>query len=69
MVASKDKAVECKECHAEEGRLKEVDISYMPAAGKTKLIDLLSMLAIAATVLGIIGHALIRLFASKRRST
>lgn len=68
MVASKDKAVECQECHAEEGRLKEVDIPYMPAAGKTKLIDMLSILAVAATLLGILGHAFIRLFAAKRRN-
>jgi octaheme c-type cytochrome (tetrathionate reductase family) len=67
MVAPKDKAVECQECHAEEGRLKDVDISYMPAAGKTKWVDLLSMLAIAATLAGIFGHAFIRVFAAKWR--
>jgi octaheme c-type cytochrome (tetrathionate reductase family) len=67
MVAAKDKAVACQECHAKEGRLKDVDITYMPASGKTQLIDLLSLLAIAATVLGIFGHALIRVFSTIRR--
>ncbi len=68
MVAAKDKAVECQECHADEGRLKDVQISYMPATGKTERIDLLSMLAIAATLAGVFGHALIRVFASRRRN-
>lgn len=68
MVASSDKAVECQECHAEEGRLKDVDIPYMPAAGKTRIIDMLSIIAIAATILGILGHAIIRLFTAKRRN-
>ncbi len=60
MVASKDKTLECEECHAKEGRLKDLEIPYMPGTGKTKSLDLLLILAVLATLAGVFGHAVIR---------
>lgn len=67
MVAPKEDALACEECHAEGGRLAEVKIPYMPAAGKTDRFDLLALLAVLATLAGVLGHALIRGVAALRR--
>jgi octaheme c-type cytochrome (tetrathionate reductase family) len=67
MVSPKEGAVKCQECHSDEGRLQEVDIPYMPAAGKTKQLDLIATLAILATLAGVLGHALFRMVAALTR--
>jgi hypothetical protein len=67
MVAPKEEAVKCRECHSEGGRLEEVEIPYMPAAGKTKQLDLISILAVLATLTGVLGHALFRWVATLTR--
>lgn len=60
MVASKEKTLECEECHSKEGRLQDLEIPYMPGTGKTKSLDLLLILAVLATLAGVFGHAVIR---------
>jgi hypothetical protein len=39
----------------------------MPAAGKTKQLDLIATLAILATLAGVLGHALFRMVAALTR--
>jgi octaheme c-type cytochrome (tetrathionate reductase family) len=60
MVAPKEKALKCQECHAKEGRLKDLEIPYMPGTGKTSRLDMISILAVLATLVGVLGHAIIR---------
>ncbi|MCP4275673.1 MAG: cytochrome C, partial [Gammaproteobacteria bacterium] len=69
MVSPKEEALRCKECHSEEGRLKDVNIPYMPGAGKTKLLDLIGMLAIFGTLAAVFGHAIIRRITAKSRNS
>ncbi|MCP3671299.1 MAG: tetrathionate reductase family octaheme c-type cytochrome [Gammaproteobacteria bacterium] len=69
MVSPKEEALRCKECHAEEGRLKDVNIPYMPGTGKTKLLDLIGMLAILGTLIGVFGHAIIRRITARMRNS
>jgi hypothetical protein len=67
MVSPKEGALKCKECHAEEGRLQNLEIPYMPGAGKTKLLDMISILAVLVTLVGVLGHALIRKVTARAR--
>lgn len=67
MVTTKEKALKCQECHSDKGRLQNVKIPYMPAAGKTKQLDMISLLAVLATLGGVLGHASFRGIAKARR--
>ena len=67
MVSPKEDALACNECHAKEGRLKGLDIDYMPATGKHKWLDIIGLLVILGTLLGVLGHGAIRMIMTKRR--
>ena len=67
MVTPKDDALECEECHAKEGRLKDLKGFYMPGASHSDWLDLIGLLAILGALGGVLIHALIRIIASKRR--
>ena len=68
MITPKDKALDCNECHAKEGRLKDLKGFYMPARGDHDWLDLIGLLLILGTLGGVLMHALIRLIASKKRT-
>lgn len=65
MVAPKEQALACAECHADEGRLNDVDGIYMPGRDHNKWLDIIGLLAIAGTLLGVLGHGLIRKLSNK----
>jgi hypothetical protein len=52
MVAPKEKAVSCNECHtrAEDGRLAEIKDIYLPGRDRNGWIDLLGGLAIIGAI-------------------
>lgn len=65
MVAPKNQAVKCEECHAKNGRMATIAGLYIPGAtpslgGRIGLFILLAALA------GVLGHGLLRLFARTR---
>jgi len=62
MVAPSDDALNCEECHAKEGRLANLAGFYMPGRDAMGLGGMLGLLILAAAVLGVAGHAAIRLF-------
>ena len=66
MVAPKEDAVSCVQCHKEEGRLKDVPGIYMPATGSTPILDKLGFLAALLTLLGVLVHGGIRIFNSRK---
>jgi octaheme c-type cytochrome (tetrathionate reductase family) len=66
MVAPAEDAMDCAECHAEEGRLVGLAGIYMPGTNSMSLIGMLGRLMVLAALLGVIGHGLIRLFAGKK---
>jgi len=69
MVTPKDKALECDECHAKDGRLNDLEGFYMPGRDGNKWLDLIGLLAVFGTLFGVIGHGLIRkLFSARRKS-
>ncbi len=65
MVAPKEDALACDSCHAREGRLKDVPGLYMPGRDNSEWIDIIGLLAIAGTLVGVLGHGLIRKFSNR----
>lgn len=67
MVAPKDKAVACVECHSAESRLKGIDGVYMPSYSNKGWLDLIGWLAAALTLIGVLIHGGLRIVMSGRK--
>ncbi len=65
MVAPSDQALECAACHATDGRLSGIEGVYLPGTNPRGPVGLLGMAIFALTLLGVIGHALLRIFSRK----
>jgi octaheme c-type cytochrome (tetrathionate reductase family) len=69
MVAPKEEAVACNECHSQNGRLENLNGFYMPGRDKSELLDRIGWIAVLAT-LGIFTlHGLGRLIFRNRRNS
>ncbi len=68
MVAPEHDALDCVECHSKDGRINHLEGIYLPAGTNNKMLDLLGILAVLATLGGVIGHAVIRLISSRGRN-
>jgi octaheme c-type cytochrome (tetrathionate reductase family) len=66
MVAPKDKALGCTECHARDGRLKGIEGVYMPAQHNNRLVDTVGWAIVFMAILGVLGHGLIRVIAVRK---
>ncbi|PKO59214.1 MAG: cytochrome C, partial [Betaproteobacteria bacterium HGW-Betaproteobacteria-18] len=68
MVAPKDKALGCSDCHSSNGRLEKVDGIYIPGRGRDHiaLLDTAGWALAALTLLGVIGHGIGRILTAKR---
>jgi len=68
MVAPRDKALACADCHVNNGRLEKVDGVYMPGRSRDHMtgLDKVGWAAMALVLLGVIGHGLIRVVSGKR---
>ncbi len=66
MVAPKDKAVGCNECHTKGGRLDKIDGIYIPGRDSIPWLDAAVKLVAVLALLGVIGHGLLRIFTSKK---
>ncbi len=71
MVAPKEDALSCDECHSKEGRLKDLEGFYLPGTspdhGIGRWLDIIGLLALAGTLLGVLGHGLIRFVLNRAR--
>lgn len=67
MVAPKEKALECDSCHSRDGRLAKVGGFYLPGRDRFALLDMIGWTAAGLTLLGALGHALLRLVAKARK--
>jgi octaheme c-type cytochrome (tetrathionate reductase family) len=70
MVAPKEKAVGCVECHTSIGRLEKIDGIYIPARGSDHApwLEIAGWLMVGLTLLGVTGHGLMRIRSNKRNS-
>lgn len=66
MVAPKEAALACQECHAKQGRLAEIKGIYLPGRDANHWVDLFGMLGVGSALLGVFLHAGLRLFTGKR---
>jgi hypothetical protein len=67
MVAPKEKALGCVQCHAKDGRLGGLPGIYMPGASANPLVDKLGWGLVLLTLLGVLGHGAMRLLHAARR--
>ena len=70
MVAPKEKALGCVECHANGARLEKIDGVYMPGRGRdhAQWLEIGGWAMALLTLLGVLGHGLGRVIANKRNS-
>jgi len=60
MVAPKQEALACNECHARDGRLDHLSGFYLPGRGDLPWLSKLGWGVVALTLLGVLFHALVR---------
>lgn len=66
MVAPKEKALGCAECHSKNGRLAGITGVYLPGRDSIPLMDQAGWLAALATLIGVLGHGALRIVAARR---
>lgn len=67
MVAPKEQALSCTECHSSQSRLNDIQGVYLPGRDRSRTADSLGWAAILGTSLGVIGHGSIRYVRRKSR--
>lgn len=67
MVAPKEKALHCSQCHAQSGRLAAVPGIWMPGAHQDPLLDRLGFGLAGLTLAGVIVHGGLRILTRGRR--
>jgi octaheme c-type cytochrome (tetrathionate reductase family) len=67
MVAPKEQAVPCDECHSRNGRLNEVTDFYLVGRDSNLFVELFGALAIFGGLFSVIGHGSYRYLSARRR--
>ena len=69
MVAPKEKALPCQDCHtrAETGRLNDIRDIYLPGRDYNYWVDLLGWLAVAGSIGGGLTHGAVRIFSRRSK--
>jgi hypothetical protein len=60
MVAPKEDALACQDCHKDEGRLAGVKGVYMPGRDRNQWLDMAGLVVVFGTIGGTLGHGLVR---------
>ena len=68
MVAPKEEALGCDECHSENGLLEGLDGFHLPGRDRNLWIDRIGWLAVAVTLAVVLLHWLLRILARGRRT-
>ncbi len=68
MVGPKEDALSCQECHSKQGRLAQLSGFYMPGRDSNIWLDRIGIFVVLATLLGVLGHGLLRIILSARRN-
>ncbi len=61
MVAPKDKALDCADCHSKNGRLAGIPGVYLPGRDANSLVDTAGWGLALLTFIGVCGHGAVRL--------
>jgi len=66
MVAPKEKALGCAECHSKDGRLAAISGIYIPARDNNKFVDTAGWSIVFLTLFGVLGHTTLRIVARRK---
>jgi hypothetical protein len=66
MVAPKEDALACAQCHSRNGRLKGIQGVYLPSRDGNRLLDLFGWTLALLTLIGVLIHGGIRILTSKK---
>jgi len=69
MVAPKEDALACRDCHNENGRLAQVKGMYLPGRDRNPWVDMAGILLVLGTATGALGHGAIRRILRRKAST
>lgn len=61
MVAPKDDTVACAQCHARDGRMKNVPGVYIPGRDYNRLVDTVGWALVLLTIIAVLIHAVVRI--------
>jgi hypothetical protein len=67
MVAPKQQALTCSECHAKTGRLANLGGFYMPGRDVNRVVQLLGWALVLGSIAGVVLHGLGRVIARGRK--
>jgi hypothetical protein len=67
MVAPKEEALACGDCHAREGRMKDVPGFYMPGRDHSVWLDRIGWLMVLGTLAVVTLHGIGRILAARAR--
>jgi octaheme c-type cytochrome (tetrathionate reductase family) len=66
MVAPKEDALTCTQCHSKNGRLQNVKGIYMPGRDGNRWLDIFGWLAVFGTLFGVLAHGGLRLYLNRK---
>ena len=66
MVAPKEKALACTECHSKNGRLAGIEGVYIPGRDASRWIDRLGWGLALLALIGSLGHGLMRIVSRRK---
>lgn len=68
MVAPKEQALSCNDCHGDAGLLDDVEGLYIPGRLQYLWLDKLALIALILTLVGVTGHGVARAIFTRRRN-
>lgn len=66
MVAPKEDALSCAQCHSRNGRMAGIEGVYMPGRDRSVALDRIGFGLAALALLGVLGHGLLRIVSNRR---
>ena len=67
MVAPKDKALQCRECHSKNGRLQSLSGFYMPGRDANRPVEIIGWIVVLGSLVGVSIHGLGRFIIRGRK--
>lgn len=65
MVAPKEDALACSECHSHNGRLEQVCGIYMPGRDANPLVEIIGLIVVVGSIIGVSIHSVMRYISNR----